>query len=141
TEALVSEWSAAGMHVKIQGVNLAQLVSAFQHNSWQLTLDGAGSPDPAIGLAGMSWRVASNAPFTGIHDAYLDKLINQGTGTLNFEKRQQIYKTIFHYLSQKALLAFTYTAPGYDIATPTAHGPGVSDNQVIPLWQDVWVSQ
>lgn len=140
TEALVSEWAAAGMNVKITTVNLAQLVAAFQNKSWQLTLDGAGSPDPAIGLAGMSWRVESNAPFTGIHNAYLDKLINEGTGTLNMAAREKIYKQIFHYLSEQALLAFTYTAPGYNIASPTAHGPGISGNQVIPSWQDAWVS-
>jgi ABC-type transport system substrate-binding protein len=140
TEALVSEWSAAGMHVTISTVNLAQLVAAFENKSWQLTVDGGGSADPAIGLAGMSWRVASNAPFTGIHDPHLDKLINEGTGTLNLEKRSQIYKQIFQYLSNNALLAFTYTAPGYTLATPNAHGPGVSTNQIIPLWQDTWLS-
>jgi peptide/nickel transport system substrate-binding protein len=140
TEALVSQWSAAGMHVTISTVNLAQLVAAFENKSWQLTLDGAGSPDPAIGAAGMSWRVASNAPFTGIHNTYLDKLISEGTATLNNAQREKIYKQIFQYLSQQALLAFTYTAPGYTIATPTAHGPGVSTNQLAPLWEDAWVS-
>jgi peptide/nickel transport system substrate-binding protein len=140
TEALVSGWEAAGMHVSIRTVDLTQLVQAFENKSWQLTLDGGGSPDPAIGLAGMSWRVQSTAPFTGIHDPHLDKLINEGTATLNNAKRDKIYKQIFKYLSDHALLVFTYAPPGYNIATPKAHGPGISTNQILPFWEDAWVS-
>jgi peptide/nickel transport system substrate-binding protein len=140
TESLVSEWSAAGMKVKIDTITLAQLVAAFDNKSWQLTLDAAGSADPAIGFAGMSWRVASNAPFTGIHNAYLDKLINEGTSTLNNAQRDKIYKKIFVYLSQHALLDFTYTGVGYNLATTNAQGPGISNNDLIPSWQDAWIS-
>jgi ABC-type transport system substrate-binding protein len=84
--------------------------------------------------------VASNAPFTGIHNAYLDKLINQGATTLNNAKRGKIYRQIFEYMSQHALPDFIDTGDGYSIATTNAHGLGIDTNQIDPYWQDAWVS-
>ncbi|MBO0691925.1 MAG: hypothetical protein J2P58_03415, partial [Acidimicrobiaceae bacterium] len=73
-EAEQSEFTAAGMHVKIKTVNPAQLVAAFQNGSWQITGGGAGGLDPGIGVGGTTWRVGSTAPFTGIHDPKLDHI-------------------------------------------------------------------
>jgi peptide/nickel transport system substrate-binding protein len=144
TEAEQSEFAAAGMKTKITTVNLAQLVKAFDTNSWQITGGGAGGLDPGIGIGGMTWRVESNAPFTGIHDPVLDRLINAGAATANHAARGKIYKQIYQYMSDKALMPFLYAGPFYNIASTNAYGPGVSTpmyNNYLIEWPDVWVSK
>jgi peptide/nickel transport system substrate-binding protein len=140
-EAEQSEFGAVGMHTQITTVNLAELVKAFNTGSWQMTGGGGGGLDPAIGAGGMSWRVESNAPFTGIHNAYLDKLINEGTSTLNHAARAKIYANIYSYMAKQALMPFLYAAPLYNIATLNVYGPGISTpeyNNWFIDWPSVW---
>jgi peptide/nickel transport system substrate-binding protein len=144
SEAEQSEFAAAGMKVQINTVNLAQLVSAFDHNSWQITGGGAGGLDPAIGVGGMTWRVQSNAPFTGIHNAHLDKLIAEGAASTNSDTRTSIYKEIYSYMNEQALMPFLYAAPLWNIASPKAQGPGLSFpmyNSYLIEWPDIWLKK
>jgi peptide/nickel transport system substrate-binding protein len=142
-EAEQSEFVAAGMKVQIQTVNLAQLVAAFQNDSWQITGGGAGGLDPGIGVGGMTWRVESTAPFTGIHDPYLDKLINEGASTTNYDARLSVYKQIYAYMAKNALMPFLYAGPLYNISNKDVHGPGISTvnfNNYLFYWPDIWKS-
>ena len=144
SEAEQSEFAQAGMKVGITTVNLAQLVSAFDHNSWQITGGGAGGLDPAIGVGGMTWRVQSNAPFTGIHNKTLDKLIAEGASSTSTDVRTNIYKQIYSYLNQQALLPFLYAAPLWNIANTKAQGPGLSFpmyNNYLIEWPDIWLKK
>ncbi|MBO0693161.1 MAG: hypothetical protein J2P58_09720, partial [Acidimicrobiaceae bacterium] len=141
-EAEQAEFAQAGMNVKIDTVNLAQLVAAFDHNSWQITGGGAGGLDPAIGVGGMTWRVQSNAPFTGIHDKNLDKMIAQGASTTNYDTRLSIYKQIYKYMSDHALMPFLYAGPLWNISSIKAQGPGLSTpmyNNYLIQWPDIWL--
>jgi ABC-type transport system substrate-binding protein len=141
SEAEQAEFAQAGMKVQITTVNLAQLVAAFDNNSWQITGGGAGGLDPAIGVGGMTWRVQSNAPFTGIHDPHLDKLIAQGASVTNYDARLSIYKQIYKYMSDNALMPFLYSGPLWNISNPKVQGPGVSTpmyNNYLIQWPDIW---
>jgi ABC-type transport system substrate-binding protein len=91
----------------------------------------------------MTWRVESTAPFTGIHNAYLDKLINEGASTTNYDARLSVYKQIYKYMSDQALMPFLYAGPLYDISNKDVHGPGVSTanyNNHLLEWPDLWKS-
>ena len=139
-EAMQSEYLQAGMKVQINSVNLTSLVSAMRNNSWQAVVPGGcGGVDPALGIAGLAWRCISNGPFSGIHDKYLDTLINAGTGTVDTEKRAEIYKKVFNYLSQKAYIPFTFAGPFHNISANTVHGPGITTPEFSPFWEGVWV--
>jgi peptide/nickel transport system substrate-binding protein len=144
TEAEVSQFAAAGMHVSILPVDLATLVEKMEKNSWQATTGGAGGLDPAIGVGGLAWRAISTGPFTGIHNAHLDTLINEGTATTSQAARSKIYEEIFQYMAEQALMPFYYAAPFYNIATTAAHGPGFSSSIFNPYyldWPDGWLSK
>jgi peptide/nickel transport system substrate-binding protein len=144
TEAEVSQFAAAGMHVSILPVDLATLVEKMEKDSWQATTGGAGGLDPAIGVGGLAWRVISTGPFTGIHNAHLDTLINEGTATTSHAARSKIYEQIFQYMAQQALMPFYYAAPFYNMASTSAHGPGFSSSIFNPYyldWADGWLSQ
>lgn len=143
-EAEQSEFQAAGMQVSIQSVPLETEVADFSHNQWQAIPGGAGGLDPEIGAGGLAWRVVSNGPFTGIHNSYLDSLINQGTATFSHSARLKVYDTLYTYLSTNALMPFTYAAPLWNIVTPNTHGPGLSQgmaNSYLIYWPDVWLSK
>jgi peptide/nickel transport system substrate-binding protein len=140
SEALQSEWEQAGMKVTIQSVNLASLVQAMKANSWDTVVPGGcGGTDPTLGIAGMAWRCLSYGPFTGIHDKHLDQMINSATGTDNMASRARLYKQIFGYLNRQAYLPFTFSAPFYNMAANTVHGPGIDTPLFSPFWESVWV--
>jgi ABC-type transport system substrate-binding protein len=143
-EALVSEFGQAGMKVTITTDTLEQEVSAFQHNSWAAIPGGAGGLDPELGAGGLAWRVQSTGPFTGIDNKYLDQLVNQGVSTENHDARAAIYSKLYKYLSDHALMPFTYSSPLYNIVNPKAHGPGFDQgmaNSYLIQWPDVWLSK
>ncbi|MBO0713584.1 MAG: hypothetical protein J2P59_02420 [Acidimicrobiales bacterium] len=143
-EAEQSEFKAAGMNVQISSVPLETEVQDFFHNQWQAIPGGAGGIDPQLGAGGFAWRVLSTGPFTGIHNTYLDSLISQGTATFSHAARLKIYKTLYKYLSDNALLPFTYSAPLFNIDSPKTHGPGLSQgmaNSYLIYWPNVWLSK
>jgi peptide/nickel transport system substrate-binding protein len=142
-EAEQSQFKAAGMQVSIQSVPLETEVEDFFHNQWQAIPGGAGGLDPQLGAGGLAWRVQSNGPFTGIHNTYLDSLINQGTSSFSHAARLKVYQTLYEYLSKNALMPYSYAAPLFNFVSPKAHGPGLSvgmANSYLIYWPDVWLS-
>ena len=143
-EALVSEFENVGMKVNITTDTLEQEVSAFQHNSWSAIPGGAGGLDPELGAGGLAWRVQSTGPFTGIDNKYLDGLINQGVSTPNHDARTTIYEKLYKYLSDHALMPFSYSSPLWNIVNPKAHGPGLSQgmaNSYLIGWPSIYLSK
>lgn len=138
-EALSSQWAQAGIKTTLDSYGLEPLISAFKSNKWQAMLQSTGALDPALGL-GLSARFASNAPFTGIHDPALDKLINEGSSTVSMSARAKIYKQAFAYIAQKAYAPFLFTAPlFYTVVKKTVSGPGLTTSAPQISWADVYV--
>ena len=141
-EAVASEWQQVGIQVKLNlFADLVALNQAYASNNWQVLLQAAGGINPAVGTGGSYWRYYSTAPFTGVKDANLDKLINEAAGTPVTGQQVKIYKQIDKYLSQKAYFAFLYLAPLQNLTAKSVHGPGVSTPLEFPVWSDVWLQQ
>jgi peptide/nickel transport system substrate-binding protein len=139
-EALQAQWERAGMHVTLSSYDLIGLVHAFHSNTWQALIGGGGGTDPALGPGSMGWRFYSSGPFTGVHDARLDAMIDQAASVTSLSARAADYKKIFEYVSQQAYEPFLYAAPLYNMALRSVHGPGISTPILSPLWEDVWMS-
>jgi peptide/nickel transport system substrate-binding protein len=139
TEALASEWNAAGIKTTINQQNLQALIGSFKSGNWQTSLQTTGGFDPALGF-GLTFRYLSTAPFTGIHDPALDKLINTATGTTVQVKRGAAYKAVFKMISDKAYSPFLFATPAFNVASKKVFGPGVSLNGPGVNWENVWKS-
>ncbi|MBO0692176.1 MAG: hypothetical protein J2P58_04700 [Acidimicrobiaceae bacterium] len=107
---LKSEWAQAGINTTLSTLSLTQLVHQYQTNNWQLSLAQSGGFDPAL-IPGLAFRFSSKAPFTGVKDPTLDKLLNEGAGNPNPEARDKIYHQIFAYVAKQALAPVLYSAP------------------------------
>ncbi|MBO0694352.1 MAG: ABC transporter substrate-binding protein, partial [Acidimicrobiaceae bacterium] len=141
SEALQSEWQQAGIKVKLTVFpTIVPLLQAYKANTWQALLQGAGGINPAEGTGGAYWRYYSKGPFTGIKSSALDRLIDRAAATTSRGQQVAIYKQIDRYLSDHALLPFTYLTPLHNFTAKSAHGPGVSTPREFPLWQDAWMS-
>jgi peptide/nickel transport system substrate-binding protein len=137
--ALKSQWAAAGIDATIDADQLPALVSAFHSGGFQAALQTAGGYDTAIGN-GMSLRYASDAPFTGVKDPQLDKLINAGVATLNTASRRAIYQQIAKYLSDNAYSPFLFNVPSFNLSAKGVSGPGLTTSNFFVLWEDVRAS-
>jgi peptide/nickel transport system substrate-binding protein len=144
-EAEGAEFSAAGMKVTLNTTDtLEQEVQAFQTNSWQAIPGGAGGLDPELGAGGLAWRVLSTGPFTGVKSTYADSLVDQGTSELSSAARLQTYTKLYNYLSQQALMPFSYPTLFWNIDLPSTQGPGLSTavaNTYLIQWPDVWIGK
>jgi peptide/nickel transport system substrate-binding protein len=139
TEGLKSEWAQAGINASLSAQQLPALVSSFHSGNFQAVLQTAGGYDTAIGN-GLSLRYASTAPFTGVHDPKLDKLIDAGVATLNNAKRRSIYKQIATYISDKAYSPFLFNVPSFNLTAKGVSGPGLTTSTFYVQWQDVKAS-
>jgi peptide/nickel transport system substrate-binding protein len=138
TEALASEWNAAGIKTTINEQNLQSLIASFKNGNWQSSLQTTGGFDPALGF-GLTFRYSSTAAFSGIHDPALDKLINAATGSVVTSTRAAAYKAVFKYISDKAYSPFIYVSPVFNVAAKNVFGPGVSLNGPQVNWENVWM--
>jgi len=141
SEALQSEWQQAGIKVSLTVFpTIVPLLQAYKANTWQALFQGAGGINPAEGTGGSYWRYYSTGPFTGIKSPALDHLIDGAAATTAMGKQVATYKQVDRYLSEHALLPFTYLVPLHNFTAKSAHGPGVSAPREFPLWQDAWMS-
>ena len=136
--ALKSQWSQAGIDATISADELPALVSAFHSFNFQAALQSAGGYDTAIGN-GMALRYASSAPFTGVKDPKLDKLINEGVSVLSPAKRRPIYRQIATYISDHAYSPFLFNVPSWNVAAKNVSGPGLTTSNFFVRWEDVTV--
>jgi len=124
TEALQSQWAKAGIKTKIESYDLAGLIKAFG-GPWQSMLQTAGAWDPAIGV-GVGFRFNSHSPFTGVKDPALDKLLAEGSGTLDEDKRQTIYDEAGKLISDKSYAPFMFAFAPANLAVKGVYGPGLT---------------
>jgi peptide/nickel transport system substrate-binding protein len=144
--ALQSQWQAAGITVNMHSDQLNALIGNFNSNKWQAMLQTAGAWDPAAGV-GVSFRFASNVPFSGVKDPALDDLLNQAAGALEEATRQQWYNQAGKLISDKAYAPFLLAFAPANLAVSGVHGPGLT-TKVPPLlvnsgilWDQVWMKQ
>jgi peptide/nickel transport system substrate-binding protein len=124
TEALQSQWAKAGIKTKIESYDLAGLIKAFS-GKWQAMLQTAGAWDPATGV-GVSFRFASQSPFTGVKDPQLDKLLQQAAGELDDAKRQQLYDQAGKLISDESYAPFMFAFAPANVARKGVYGPGLT---------------
>jgi peptide/nickel transport system substrate-binding protein len=145
TEALQTQWAAAGIKSTIHSYDLASLIAQFTSNKWQAMVQTAGSYDPASGV-GVGFRFSSNSPFSGVHDPHLDALLNQAAATLNLAARCKIYDQAAEYISTMAYGPFYFSFAPANVVLKGVYGPGLTEPLpsvvVTPsiLWEDVYTT-
>jgi peptide/nickel transport system substrate-binding protein len=134
--ALAGEWAKAGIKTSINLESFEANVLDYKTNKWQVKLSAGGGYDPGI-LLGLNFWYASDAPFTGNHDATLNKLIQEGVSVAGTKARAAIYAQIYKYISDKAYSPVLFSAPLYNVIKPGVSGPGLSTVAPQILWQEV----
>ena len=142
TEALQTEWAAAGIKTTIHDYALAPLIAQFTSGKWQAMIQTAGSYDPAAGV-GVGFRFSSTSPFSGVHDPHLDSLLNQAAGTVDMSQRCSLYDQAAAYIAQQFYGPFYFGFAPANVAVKGVTGPGLT--QPLPavvvtptiLWEDV----
>jgi len=142
TEALQTEWAAAGIKTTIHNYPLAALISQFTSGKWQAMVQTAGSYDPAAGV-GVGFRFSSLSPFSGVHDPHLDSLLNQAAATVQMSQRCALYNQAAAYIAQQFYGPFYFGFAPANVAVKGVTGPGLTEPLpavvVTPtiLWEDV----
>jgi len=142
TEALQTEWNAAGIKTTIASYPLAGLIAQFTSKKWQAMVQTAGAFDPAAGV-GVGFRFSSMSPFSGVHDPHLDALLNQAAGTVDMSQRCTLYNQAAAYIAQQFYGPFYFGFAPANIAVKGVTGPGLTEPLpavvVTPtiLWEDV----
>jgi len=142
TEALQTEWAAAGIKTTIASYPLAGLIAQFTSKKWQAMVQTAGAYDPAAGV-GVGFRFSSMSPFSGVHDPHLDTLLNQAAAVVSLSQRCPLYNQAASYIAQQYYGPFYFGFAPANIAVKGVTGPGLSEPLpavvVTPtiLWEDV----
>jgi peptide/nickel transport system substrate-binding protein len=124
-QALQTQWAQAGIKATIHSYDLPGLIQAFQSKKWQAMLQTAGSFDPAQGV-GVAFRMASQSPFSGIKDPKLDTMLNEAAGTLDQNRRKELYGQIAKYVSDQAYGPFYFAFAPANVALKGVSGPGLT---------------
>jgi peptide/nickel transport system substrate-binding protein len=132
TQALSTQWEAAGIQVSLRTLALPLLVDAFENNSWQAALQFPGSYDPAINLP---LRFGTIGAFSGIKDPTLDGMLNQAAQFVNPATREKLYSEIFERISTEAYSPFLYTDQTFVIVAKSV--TGITGQETNVLWEDV----
>ncbi|MCC6202814.1 MAG: ABC transporter substrate-binding protein [Gammaproteobacteria bacterium] len=140
--ALQSQWRAAGIDVVIETHDLAALVQRFQSRDWEAMLQMAGSYDPEAG-SGVSLRFRSDLILSGVHDPDLDRLLYEGAGADDPQRRADSYRAIAQHLSDHAYAPFLFAFAPTTLSRKGLEGPGLT-TRIPPIlintavfWQDV----
>jgi peptide/nickel transport system substrate-binding protein len=142
TEALQTQWAAAGIKSTISTYPLASLIQQFTSGKWQAMVQTAGSFDPAAGV-GVGFRFSSMSPFSGVHDPHLDTLLNQATAAVNIGDRCSLYNQAAQYIAQKYYGPFYFAYAPANVAVKNVVGPGITEPlptvvvQPTILWENV----
>ena len=146
TEALRTEWAAAGIHANIANYNLNSLVAAFEANkgkSWTAMIQTAGAYDPASGV-GVGFRFLSTSPFSGVHDPQMDKLLNEAQASTDLATRCGFYNQAEAYIAKNYYGPFYFSLNPTNVSAKGIGGPGLTSGlpavavgPAIP-WENVW---
>ncbi|MCL2393763.1 MAG: ABC transporter substrate-binding protein [Acidimicrobiaceae bacterium] len=138
-EALQTEYRAAGMNVTLGLDSLTTIVGLYQHNSWEISLEGGGEVDPALGVGGFGTRFDG---FLGnVKDPTLNSLIAQSTATTNNATRKKLTFEIYKRISDQAYGPYLYVTPFAAVAAKSVKGMTVQTGPIgaIVNWEKVSV--
>jgi len=142
TEALQTQWAAAGIHATIADYQLAPLIAQFTSGKWQSMVQTAGAYDPAGGV-GVAFRFSSLSPFSGVHDAHLNTLLNQAAAAGSMSQRCALYNQAAAYIAQNYYGPFYFAYAPANVAVKGVVGPGLTEPlptvvvQPTILWENV----
>ena len=120
------------------------MIQQFNSKKWQAALQTAGAWDPAAGV-GVGFRYLSQSPFSGVHDPKLDGMILGAQGSVDTNKRKQLYDAAGAYIAQKAYSPFLFPLANWNIAAKNVKGIGLTTAipsivvNTAPLWEEVTV--
>jgi peptide/nickel transport system substrate-binding protein len=136
-EALQTQWDQAGMHVTVNEVNLATLISTTQNKSYDVQMGGVGGLDPSIGLSGIDNQETGSGPFTGVNDPVLNGLANRAQELTNPTARQKAYFEIYKRISDNAYEPFLFAIPKAVLAVKslTAVNPLPGNTAPVINWE------
>jgi peptide/nickel transport system substrate-binding protein len=136
--ALETQWTAAGIKVNLQELNVTALVQAGEAGKQQAVFSSVGSYDPAL-VPGLEFFFSSHSPLTSVHDPHLDALLNQASATANPTTRAADYRLVYKYMSQEAYAPFLFTSVGYNVTTKSVKGMPCNTLSEATEWQNVSV--
>ena len=142
TEALQTQWAAAGIHATIANYQLAPLIAQFISGKWQSMVQTAGAYDPAGGV-GVAFRFASNSPFSGVHDTKLNNMLNEAAAAGSMSQRCALYNQAAAYIAQNYYGPFYFAYAPANVAVKGVVGPGLTEPlptvvvQPTILWENV----
>lgn len=136
TEAsyLSGMWSKAGIHASVEPNSLSETLVQLKNNNWSALLSNWGAVDPAIALP---TYFGSDGPFSGVHSAGLDALMNAGVAAASPSARKNIYEKIDRYMAKNALADFLYSKP--EFVAESKNVRGISSHQSDIFWGGVTV--
>jgi len=142
TEALQTQWAAAGIHAKIADYPLATLIAQFTSGKWQSMVQTAGAWDPAAGV-GVAFRFESTSPFSGVKSTTLNNLLNQAEAVTSLSQRCSLYDQAAEYIAKNYDGPFYFAYAPANVAVKNLTGPGITTplptvavQPAIP-WEDV----
>jgi len=142
TEALQTQWAAAGIHATIANYPLAALITQFISGKWQSMVQTAGAWDPAAGV-GVGFRFESTSPFSGVHNTTLNNLLNQAQAVTSLSQRCSLYSQAAAYIAKNYYGPFYFAYAPANVAVKNLTGPGITTplptvavQPAIP-WEDV----
>ncbi|MBO0747326.1 MAG: hypothetical protein J2O47_03185, partial [Acidimicrobiaceae bacterium] len=120
TEAIGSEWKAAGIQTKIQENPLTTTIKNIENGNWE-AFDAAWGcgVDPATCIP---MNFGSTGLFTGSHDKTLDGLIAKGEELSGKEARSGVYHAISTRLDQQVEMIPLYASGALLVTTDNVHG-------------------
>jgi peptide/nickel transport system substrate-binding protein len=142
--ALQSQWQRAGMQVTIHGYELPRVIQELEGKRWQAALQTNGAFDPGVS-SGVPFRFLSTAPYSGVRDKALDRMLTQAAGTLDRQQRGRLYAGIAKYISDQAYAPFLLATAPVAIARKGVHGPGLTSKlpmpsvTLLPVWDEAWM--
>jgi peptide/nickel transport system substrate-binding protein len=142
TEALQTEWAAAGIKATIANYPLSSLIAQFTSGKWQSMVQTAGAWDPAAGV-GVGFRFLSTSPFSGVHSTTLNTLLNEAEAATSLSQRCALYDQAAEYIAKNYDGPFYFAYAPANVATKNVVGPGITEAlptvvvQPAILWEDV----
>jgi peptide/nickel transport system substrate-binding protein len=142
--ALQSQWQQAGMQVTIHGYELPRIIQELEGKKWQAALQTNGAFDPGVS-SGVPFRFLSSAPYSGVHDPELDRMLTEAASTLEQKERGELYAGIAKYISDQAYAPFLLATAPVAVARKGVHGPGLTNKlpmasvALLPTWDEAWM--
>jgi peptide/nickel transport system substrate-binding protein len=142
--ALQSQWQRAGMQVTIHGYELPRVIQELEGKKWQAALQTNGAFDPGVS-SGVPFRFLSKAPYSGVHDPELDRMLTEAASTLDQKERGKLYAGIAKYISDQAYAPFLIAPAPVAVAREGVHGPGLTSKlpmasvALLPSWDEAWM--